>query len=424
MKKILRKWQLIFLSCVLTFAPAYVFANTALNGWSITNRIMDGANRVYNGAKNTVINGANVAKTSIATIKPTTDIVSKAIVRTGAVVAVDLAIQALLGGVDYVMDPANNRVLYNDPADSNSTAQFLYVAINGTQHVSQLDACNVKISQLVAEVPTRSYTFLNFQNTESQYKCIYSINHTTDPSDKFTVIVGHTLNPEYDPEAQPTQRSIPYSAVADEIIDQAESGDARAGGYVGEAIDAEVAQGGALAQDVANQFDANAQTQTAEGANEATGQEKPNEANPEVTDISLEFPAFCGWAPQVCEAANVVINFPTRLQNWWETATNSFTSAWATFTEYLDWTKEQDLPTRDTSDIILPDTPITPQTVNVNFGKTCPTPTTVNISFGGQSKEITIMNYQFICDWSWVVEYSVIALASISSVFIVAGRKS
>jgi hypothetical protein len=86
--------------------------------------------------------------------------------------------------------------------------------------------------------------------------------------------------------------------------------------------------------------------------------------------------------------------------------------------------KEEDLPNRDTSDITLPDTPITPQTVNVNFGKTCPAPTTVNISFGGQSKEITIMNYEFICEWSWVVEYSVIALASISSVFIVAGRKS
>lgn len=420
MKKILKKWQLIFLSCVLAFAPAYALANSALNGWTITDRIMDGATRVYNGAKNTVINGANVAKSSVARIKPTTDFVRTAITRTGAVLAVDLAIQSLIGGVDYVMDPANNRVIYYQPTDNDpNQSQSGYAEYSDNQLLtfatSKEQACRNILS---VRGETSDYSFSHVENMQC-----FNIR-LRDGSTRPGMYLRLVANPNYDPNAEPQQRYLPYSAVADELIGQAEGGDTRAGGYVGEAIDAEVAKGGATAQDVANQFDANAQTQTAEGANDATGTAEPNTANPEATDITLEFPAFCGWAPQVCEAANVVINFPTRLQNWWDTATNAITSAWTTFTEYMDWTKEQDLPTRDTSDITLPDTPITPQTVNVNFGKSCPAPTTVNISFGGQSKEITIMNYQFVCEWSWVVEYSVIALASISSVFIVAGRKS
>lgn len=42
------------------------------------------------------------------------------IVRTGAVLAVDLAIKALIGAVGYTMDPANNRVIYRVPPDPNS----------------------------------------------------------------------------------------------------------------------------------------------------------------------------------------------------------------------------------------------------------------------------------------------------------------
>ncbi len=360
MKKILKKWQLIFLSCVLAFAPAYALANTVLNGWTITDRAMEGATRVYNGAKTAVINGANVAKTSVARIKPTTDIVSKAIVRTGAVVAVDLAIQALIGAVDYVMDAENNRVIYYPDG------RYLWVNVDSdVRYNSAEEAC-----KSYTQAHSKYYISVQVNEHGTAADCVFS-------SSEDSPYVSTTILTAVEPTLDEREKSIPYTTVADQIISDAET-DARAGGYVGEAIDAEVAKGGAMAQDVANQF----------------------------------------------EAANVVINFPTLLVNWWETATNAFTSAWATVTEYFDWMKEEDLPNRDTSDITLPDTPITPQTVNVNFGKTCPAPTTVNISFGGQSKEITIMNYEFICEWSWVVEYSVIALASISSVFIVAGRKS
>ncbi len=384
MKKILKKWQLIFLSCVLAFAPAYALANTVLNGWTITDRAMEGATRVYNGAKTAVINGANVAKTSVARIKPTTDIVSKAIVRTGAVVAVDLAIQALIGAVDYVMDAENNRVIYYPDG------RYLWVNVDSdVRYNSAEEAC-----KSYTQAHSKYYISVQVNEHGTAADCVFS-------SSEDSPYVSTTILTAVEPTLDEREKSIPYTTVADQIISDAET-DARAGGYVGEAIDAEVAKGGAMAQDVANQFDANAQTQTAEGANEATGTAEPNTANPEATDISLEFPAFCGWAPQVCEAANVVINFPTLLVNWWETATNAFTSAWATVTEYFDWMKEEDLPNRDTSDITLPDTPITPQTVNVNFGKTCPAPTTVNISFGGQSKEITIMNYEFICEWGSV----------------------
>ncbi|MFY7497904.1 hypothetical protein ACOT4N_18670, partial [Acinetobacter baumannii] len=114
----------------LIFLQAANATTVAGEGWSVTKRLVQGATTFYDGAKNVVLNGKNYAATGTAAITPTASQVSKMIVRTGAVLAVDLAIKALIGSVDYVMDPANNRVKYfvvGDPSDpKDPSVQYYY----------------------------------------------------------------------------------------------------------------------------------------------------------------------------------------------------------------------------------------------------------------------------------------------------------
>ncbi|MFX5472248.1 hypothetical protein ABTD76_18220, partial [Acinetobacter baumannii] len=86
------------ISFFLTFTPSLVFATTvSAEGWSVTKRIVNGATTIYDGAKNVVINGKNYTAKGVASVTPAASQVSKMIVRTGAVVAVDLAIKTLIG---------------------------------------------------------------------------------------------------------------------------------------------------------------------------------------------------------------------------------------------------------------------------------------------------------------------------------------
>ncbi|MDN8393583.1 hypothetical protein QZK47_18550, partial [Acinetobacter baumannii] len=108
-------WLQIF---IIAITPNFIFfqsanaTTVASEGWNVTKRLIQGATTFYDGTKNLVLNGKNYAATGAAAITPTAAQVSKMIVRTGAVLAVDLAIKALIGAVGYTMDPANNRVIY------------------------------------------------------------------------------------------------------------------------------------------------------------------------------------------------------------------------------------------------------------------------------------------------------------------------
>lgn len=88
-----------------------------------------------------------------------------------------------------------------------------------------------------------------------------------------------------------------------------------------------------------------------EAANDVKGEAKPNETGG--TDLALEFPAFCGWAPVVCEAAQVAISFPNTVAEWWnysktksEEWVTAISQSWA---ETKDWAKaEPETPAPET----------------------------------------------------------------------------
>ncbi|MGQ0897205.1 hypothetical protein ACT4ZS_20175 (plasmid) [Acinetobacter baumannii] len=103
--------NIFLLSLFIALAPTYIFAGSvASEGWSVTKRLVNGATTFYDGTKSVILNGKQYVTKGSAFIIPNSSQVGKMIVGTGAVLAVDLAIKGLLGAVDYVMDPANNRV--------------------------------------------------------------------------------------------------------------------------------------------------------------------------------------------------------------------------------------------------------------------------------------------------------------------------
>jgi hypothetical protein len=443
----------IYISLCLILSPIF-FINSAnaatVGGWTLGGLVADGASSIVNGTKQVIIDGKNYIKKGTAIIKPNATQVAKVLRGGAAGYALSIAVEQILGSVDWVLDPANNQIVYSETSPSDPTP-FLW---QGNQFLGTFDnpnaACKASIAAL--DVPPGQdviYTFksLTLKSGSTSYSCSYDWSRTIP--NVASGVSGLTINkvaanPDY---SEDTEKSIPLDVVAQKVISNAESGDTNAQvatTAAAQQIINDAQQDESKARPIVQQLEASASTENAdssaqEAANEATGTSQPNTANPALTDLKLSFPVFCGWAPVVCEAAQVAIQFPARVQTWVnqglvvgekieteQKATTAEAAKTATATQAInqELTNSNDLPQKDTSDIVLPDLPITPQSVNVNWGNACPPPTTATLAIFGQSTEITLINYDPICEWAWVVEYSVIALASISSVFIVAGRKS
>ncbi|MDC4799647.1 virulence factor TspB C-terminal domain-related protein [Acinetobacter baumannii] len=308
----------------LIFLQAANATTVAGEGWSVTKRLVQGATTFYDGAKNVVLNGKSYAATGAAAITPTAAQVAKMIVRTGAVLAVDVAIKALIGAVDYTMDPANNRVIYKDADSSPNTYQYLWV-VNGimtTGASTPSKSCELAYTYYSRPTSSNTYQTVN-QDASGNWYC---------PSPQFGTssrgaLITLKANPTYDPNAQKKDKYLPYDAVASQVISDAVAEKADAKAYVSSVADTALEDEQRQivpATDITNQLN---NSQAIPTSNTAQGQAVP-QANPDdptapkapPTDITINFPVFCEWAPTVCQAANAAINFPKlfveKFQKW------------------------------------------------------------------------------------------------------------
>ncbi|KQK32679.1 hypothetical protein AQ481_20065, partial [Acinetobacter baumannii] len=328
--------NIFLLSLFVALTPNFIFmqlanaTTVAGEGWSVTKRLVQGATTFYDGAKNVVLNGKSYAATGAAAITPTASQVSKMIVRTGAVLAVDLAIKALIGSVDYVMDPANNRVKYfvvgdpSDPKDPSVKYYYQTGAFGVTKYFSSNSAAaNDQCTRnaqgngwiLVSVTP---YSWATDETGMRDAKCVIK-RSATDANETFNWSYIRVLNPAYNPSAQPNkeEKYLPYDAVASQVISDAVANKADGKAYVSSVADTALEDEQRQivpATDVTQQLN---NSQAIPTSNTAQGQAVP-QANPDdptapkapPTDITINFPVFCEWAPTVCQAANAAINFP------------------------------------------------------------------------------------------------------------------
>lgn len=410
----MRKIISIFICIQIALFPAFVFAGN-VGGWTLGGGVAQGASVVYEGTKKVVIDGVDYIKKGTAKITPTAANVAKTLGKGVAGVAVSVAVEQILGSVDWVLDPANNQIKYNTPSDdpTNPTNPNQYSPASwgaGVWYGSPSAACNASLAAL-----KKGTTYYDSSTvTTVGTSCHFNINgNTTDH--KYGLQVRP--NPAYDPSAEQEQKTLPLETIAQKVISNAESGDTNAKVATTAAaadIVAEAEKDNTKARPIAQQLEASAQTKpvdeaAAEKANEATGEAKPNTANPEATDLSLEFPVFCGWAPLVCEASQVVISFPTTITEIWTAV-----KEWANDEPDLQQ-EEQDLPIDETP---LDRDPSSFDTSYVTFGAQCPVFDSYEVSVGPISKSLS-MDLTPLCQFAEKVRPAILGMSYLTAAGIV-----
>lgn len=437
------RWIKTFLRKIISILLVYslFFTNTAhaaVGGWELKNPVAQGASTVYDATKNVLINGKKFIKESSVKITPPASQVAKVLARGAAGYALSVAVEQLIGAVDWVLDPANNQIKYIAPSsDPKSPANQFYYKLPYSAYPSVFSSpdqvCRYAFSSGLANSAIATFPYYSHASGGSCYLSMKPDIPGTFAFANYTKVA----NPSYDPQAEEDQqKTLPLDVVAQKVISNAESGDTNAQAATTAAaadIVAEAENDNTKARPIASQAEANATTKPAdaaeaEKANEAQGEAKPNEANPEATDLSITFPIFCNWAPTICEAAQTVISFPQTLTNWWETGKSkaeewalSISEAW---TAAKEWAKNDENEDTDNDPPEIQEIDIGALDTSTFKGVAgCPAPIQVPITFGTGGE--TQISYEPICQladkWSFVAP--LIGFLSGAMILVGVGRK-
>jgi hypothetical protein len=425
---------IFFLVSALIIRPTFA---ATVGGWSLGGGVAQGASTVYQGTKKVIIDGKDYIKKGTAIVTPTATGVAKTLAKGVAGVALSVAVEQLLGAVDWVLDPANNQIVYTpdaSPTQPNPNIPKFWLIQDKYINPDQIGFSNVaaactfligkklwSTSQVVSSVVATDSGCMTYNNIGSLFG---------------SVGLAYVSNPAYDPAKEEEKKTLPLETVAQKVISNAESGDTNAQVATGAAAadvvaEAETDQTGVKARPIVNQLENSASTKpadeaAADKANEATGEQTKNPDKPDTTDLKLEFPAFCGWAPIVCEAAQKVISFPITLTEWWETSktkseewANSISESWSKVKEeYNEKPKENTDTELDIPDPTAPDI-----NTDISFGGSCPASRSVPVSFAGISTEIEF-SFQWFCEIASIAKPVIISISAFAAALIVAGVRT
>lgn len=408
----------IFLSFAIAISPIFLInsANAAtVGGWNLSNAVAQGASTVYDATKNVVINGKDFVKKSWVKITPTASQVSKVLARGGAAYALSFAVEQLLGSVDWVLDPDNNRIKYYPAGNFEYTST--YAGMDNTVRYTTLN----QLCAAALAAAQKTYNGAKTYGVKNNACYIYYGSESAYDYVPYSTV-----------EAEREEKYLPLDVVAQKVISNAEAGDSNAKVATTAAaadIVAEAETDQTKARPITSQAEANAETKPAdsaeaEKANEATGTSQPNTANPEATDIALKFPVFCNWAPTICEAAQVVISFPQTLTGWY-TDTKTKAEQWASSIAdaYRNFMKNDELPAEDTK-VDITDIPTPELQENaINWGSSCPGDVSIPISMQGVSSTL-VFSWSPWCQLLSIIKPAIIASAYIGAAFIVLGLRT
>lgn len=399
-----------FLALSLFIRPTFA---SSVGGWSMGNPIAQGASTIYEGSKNVIINGADYVKKGTAKITPTAANVAKVLSRGGAAYALSVAVEQLLGSVDWVLDPVNNQIVYTEETTTVSGQKLLWlqpqIYANESREDTYFNNKFLTASEACSALIRSDYgTFHHAELGSGTAACYYTNKQNQT---LLRAYVNQVENKFYE-QVEEEEKHLPLPVVASQVISNAESDtDKRAAAQVATSaaaadIVAEAETDNVKARPIAQQLEASASTKpadqaVADKAGEAQGTAKPNEANPQATDLALEFPAFCGWAPTVCEYA--------------QTATQAIADVKA---EYADKPQEN----TDT-ELEIPDPEEQSIDTDISFGGSCPATLTSQVNFMGLNQTIEF-SFDPVCEIAEFIKPVVISVSAFSAVLIVAGIRT
>lgn len=442
-------------SCLLlAISPGYALASVGMGGWSVTNVAAAAGVATINATKTAVTNGVSKTINSFAKVTPTGSQIAKGIVKFGSVAAVVTAIDMLLGGIDWVLDPANNSVIYQLPCTAGSSAACIPHAVwvksgYGMTHLATYPQSKIDTSPIVqptyqkaCESAVTPVTILLSLSVLADGRVQCNMKDQSYGTASSFIVVQVSIA-----GGATEEKRLSYDAVGNQIAANAAAGDPAANNMV-----ADVANPNSWESDneypipvtnVNQQLAANAKEDEAPpqtcpagkkfNTETATCETVTGNVNPETGD--LELPEFCSWIPTaIC---NWYYDTQPRIENI-ETATNETKTEVKAQTESITKTANEAEATRkelekvneklnenapnntDNTTVDIP-TAVTPPTVSINFGGTCPAPVTIPIELGFVNTSFQ-MSYDPLCSALEIARPVIIASAGLSACYIVAGR--
>lgn len=308
------RWIKTFLRQIISILLVYslFFTNTANastlaggSGWRVASTVSNGIGVTVNGAKDIIVNGAKKTVTGVANVTPTASQVGKFMGKNAGAAAVIGAMDLLLDGADYVLDPANNRIVYKQLGpglytlytftDSSKESVCRQYADYSSQYGYEYHGVSgLKCQMTNPAVPGRIWSWDIMVNTQPQEeeKSIPLVNLGSQVLDKAEEEL-RTGNPAV-PIATPVTQAAATAVVGEAATDETQA----------RPITAELDKSAAIPT-----------TETAVGeiapptTNPDTGEVKPG-------SISLDFPVFCSWAPSMCVLAEKVQQAITDATEW------------------------------------------------------------------------------------------------------------
>lgn len=230
MNIMIKRFLAFALSFFLIFTSTSTLAASPV-GWSASP-----ADVIMNGAQATItaIKGSGSgALQSVVKHAPTAANVGKKLIRGGGAAALLIAVPQILGdGVDWVLDPANNRIIYTEVADVNDAV----TPASPQMFCKWYDECRAGVYKYGNATAAGRATCAGYQETfvkireqppysAGQY-LVVECKRPNGSLDLWNVVVKP--NPTYDPSLanpEPEKKYLPISTVAAKVIANAAAGE-------------------------------------------------------------------------------------------------------------------------------------------------------------------------------------------------------
>ncbi|UOH17542.1 hypothetical protein [Acinetobacter sp. NyZ410] len=207
----------IFLASLL-FLLNSALVNASIGGWTLSNPTAVGASILYDGTKGSL--------TSSVLISPNASQVAKVLRGGIAGIALSYAVKQLLGAVDWVLEPANNRVTYYEKPPVLITLPKIWIANQRT------GSCEVRAFATFEEI--KPYIEQCMKSTYPDYSDLHKCELTSQttfackvafhPTNLQTVTYGsYTNNPAYNPNVKPEEKYLSLITAAQQVIENAQN---------------------------------------------------------------------------------------------------------------------------------------------------------------------------------------------------------
>lgn len=409
-----------FLKVLLSFSIALspvMFINSANastlaggSGWRVASTVANGVGVTVNGVKDIIVNGASKTVNGVANVTPTAGQVGKFMGKNLGAAAVIGAMDLLLDGVDYVMDPANNSIVYRPKGEPPVAIVGTFIfRSNGKDETTRGSSLNEVCRNIKSWADNPRNYIIDWSRSSASSTSFKCVMHLGTPTNNWQ-FTGIVVDGKPNENADEGKKSVPLVNIGSQVLDQAQDEvrtgnpavpiatpvtQAAAAAVVGEAAIDET-----QARPITAELDKSAAIPTDETA---VGEIAPPTTNPDTGEvnpgsISLDFPVFCSWAPSMCVLADKVQE---------------------AITDAREWVKESE---QTDTELDIPEQEQQETDTNITFNGSCPAKITlVNFNYHGNQQNWEVDFTDWCSAVTTYIRPIVISMGAFSAVLIVSG---